>query len=166
MELVGCCYQTMIEIITRYTLIHFLIKEFFQCRSLNLWGRTREDDTLALFDWHLEITRYVEILVRSIATLLFLGILHATIPVGLEDKLILLWELHVKVRITGIHTGLDTIIHLTILTAGSTILMGKLTYGAESQEWAETQGCGRMGIFQRITNQNTILIVLENYLLL
>ena len=40
--------------------------------------------------------------------------------------------------------------------------MCKLANATESQEWTETKRGGRMSVNQCVTNQNTILIMLEN----
>ena len=64
----------------------------------------------------LAFRRHVEVLVGSVATLLLLRILHATIPIGLEHEVVVLAELHVEVGISGIHTSLYTLLHFTILT--------------------------------------------------
>ena len=90
MELVGGCYQTVIEVVTRNTKTDFILKQFLQGRRLNLRCRTGEDDALALLDRHLEIARYIEVLIRGIATLLLLRVLDTTIPVRLEYELVLL----------------------------------------------------------------------------
>ena len=44
--------------------------------------------------------------------------------------------------------------------------MGKLTHAAERQERTETKRCGRMTVNQRIADQNSIFIMLEDYLFL
>ena len=57
-------------------------------------------------------------------------------------------------------------IHLRVLTAGRHVLMREGTHGAEGQERTETQGGGRMGIDQRIADEDAVLVVLENDLFL
>lgn len=52
-------------------------------------------------------------------------------------------------------------IYLSIITRCGSILMSKLTDTAESQKRTETKGCSRMTVYQRIANQNAILIMLE-----
>ena len=110
-ELMGSIDKTMEEIVTRGSFCHFLIKKFLQCTGLDFRCRCSKDYALTFLDWHLKITRYIKVLIGSIATLLLLRILHTTIPVWGKNKLILLGELHIKVWITCIHTSLDTIIH-------------------------------------------------------
>ena len=44
--------------------------------------------------------------------------------------------------------------------------MGKLTHAAERQERTETKCSGRMTVNQRIADQDSIFIMLENYLFL
>ena len=53
-----------------------------------------------------------------------------------------------------------------VLTTGGHILVRKLANATESQERTETQGGGRMGILQSITDQDAVLIMLEDDLLL
>ena len=161
----GSIDKTMEEIVTRGSFCHFLIKEFLQCTGLDFRCRCSKNYALTLLDWHVEITRYIEILIGSIATLLLLRILHATIPVWGKNKLILLGELHIKVWITCIHTSLDTIIHCRILTGCCSILMGKLTHASECQEWTETQGGSRMTIHHGVSDQDAIFIMLKYDLL-
>ena len=117
MELMGSRYQTVIEIITRHTQIQFFLEHTLQRTRFHLRRRSCEDNGLTLLDRHLEITRYIKILIRSIATLLLLRIFYATIPVGLEDKLIFLIELHEQIGIALVHTCLDTVVNQLIITA-------------------------------------------------
>ena len=44
--------------------------------------------------------------------------------------------------------------------------MGELTYGTECQERTETQGSGRMSLFQGVANQDAILVGLKDSLAL
>ena len=53
-----------------------------------------------------------------------------------------------------------------VFSAGGGILVGKLSHAAESQEGAESQGGGRMGVHEGVANQDAVFIVLENNLLL
>ena len=116
MELMGSIDQTMEEIIAWRTLIHFLVEECLQTARFDFGCGSGKDDGLTLLDVHLEIAGNIEVLIGSIAALLLLGILHTTIPVGLEDEIILLGELHEQVGITGIHTCLDAIVDLSIIS--------------------------------------------------
>ena len=50
-----------------------------------------------------------------------------------------------------------------ILATCRSVLMRKLTHTAESQERAEAESCGRMGIFQCIADEDTVLIMLEHH---
>ena len=158
--------QTVVEVISRHALSHLLVEERHERRGLDLRGRGREDDALAFLDRHLEIARHIQVLVGGIAALLLLRILDAAIPVGTEDKLVLLGELHKEVGIASIHTGLDAVVHLTVLTTGCRILVGELTHGTEGQERTEAQGGGRMGLDQGIADKDAVLVVLEDHLFL
>ena len=162
----GGIHQTVEEVVARRTIAHLLVEEFLQARSLDLTRRCCKHDALTFLNWHLEIAGHVEVLVRGIAALLFLRILHTAIPVGLEVELVLLRELHVEVGIAGIHAGLDTIVHQMILARGHGVLVRELAHRAEGQERTETQRRGRVGIFQRVANEDAVLVVLEKELLL
>ena len=162
----GCSHQAMIEVITGHAVSHLFVEELLQCTGLGSRRRSGEDDTLTLLDIHLEVARNIQVFVRGIATLLLLRILHTTIPVRLENELVLLRELHEQVGIAGIHTGLDTIFYLMILTAGRRILMRKLADRAESKERTETQRGSRVSVLQCITDKDAILIVMEHHFLL
>ena len=154
-------HQAMEEIIARCTFIHLFIKEFLQAGSLDFRCSCSKDDRLAFLDIHLEISWHIEVFIRSITSLLLLRVFHPTIPIWAEFKLVLLGELHIEIRITCIHTGLDAMIYLRIITRCGSILMSKLTDTAESQKRTETKGCSRMAVYQGIANQNAILIMLE-----
>ena len=97
---------------------------------------------------------------------MLLGILHTAVPVGAEHKLVFLAELHVQIRITGIHAGTYAIVHLVVFAAGHRVLVRKLPHAAESQERAEAQCRLRMRIKQRITDKDAVLVMLEHNLLL
>ena len=118
MELMGSSDQTMIEIVAGHAVGNLLVEDLLQRRRLNGRRRGSKDNALTFLDRHLEIAWNVEVLIRGIAALLLLRIFHATIPVGMENKLILLRELHEEVGVACIHTGLDAIFHLMIF-AGS-----------------------------------------------
>ena len=156
----------MIEVVAGHTQGDLVVEHLLQRRSLDLRCRSGEDDALALLDGHLEVAGHVEVLVGGVATLLLLGIFDAAIPVGHEDEVVLLRELHIQIGITGIHTGLDAVVHLLVLAAGRHVLMGELTHRAECQEGTEAQGRCRMGVDQCIANEDSVLISLEDGLLL
>ena len=139
MELVGGGNQTVIEVIAWHAVGHLFVEQLLKARSLGLRGRSSEDDALALLDRHLEIAGHVEVLVRGITTLLLLGILYAAIPVGHEDELVFLRELHVEIGIARIHTGLDSIVDLKVLATSSRVLVSELANASEGQERTETQ---------------------------
>ena len=88
-ELMGGIDQTVEEVVTRRTQRYLFLEKFLQLARLNLRGRCGKDNALAFLDAHLEIARHVQILIGGISTLLLLRIFHATIPVGMEDELIL-----------------------------------------------------------------------------
>ena len=162
----GCTDQDVIEVVARYAVVDLQVEQLLQRRRLDLRRRSGEDDALALLDRHLEVAGHVEVLVRGVAALLLLRVLNAAIPVGHEDEFVLLRELHVEVGIAGIHTGLDAAVDQRILTAGGGVLVGELPHGTEGQEGAETQRGGRMGIHQRVADEQTVLVMLENHFLL
>ena len=115
---------------------------------------------------HFKITRYIQIFVEVIPTLLFFRILDASIPIRTEVELILFAQLHVKFRISRIHTCLDTVLYYIITTAGLRILMCILTYATECQIRTEPQDRIRMRIYQCVTDQDTIFMMYKQFLLL
>ena len=166
MELMRSILKTVIEIVTRGALVDLNGECTLQALCLDLRQAGRKDYALALFDGHLKISGHVEILVELISALQLLGVLKLAVPVRTENKLILLAELHVKVRITGIHACLDTVLHHLIVAAGVAVLMCKLTDAAESQKWLETERCLGMRIQKRIPYKYAVFIVLKKFLFL
>ena len=79
-------------------------------------------------------------------------------------KFILFVQLHIKFRITGIHTGFNAIFHQLVVTACLRILVRVFAYAAECQERTEPERCCRMGIDQGVTNQNPVLVMYKNIL--
>ena len=165
MELVGGINETMEEIVAWCAALHFLLKQLRQLARLYLTRRSGKDDTLTFLYRHLEISRHVEILVRGVATFLLFRILDATIPVGIEDELVFLAELHVEIRIAGIHACTDTIIHFVVSPAGGGVLVSELTHAAESHERAEAQCRCRMAIDEGVTKKDSVFIMLEHHFL-
>ena len=137
----------------------------FQFTGINFRNAGREYHAFSLLDIHLKVAGNIKVLIEIITTFLLLGIFNTSIPVGLEMEFILLVQLHEQFRITGIHTGLDTIFHQLIIPTGLRILVRIFAHTAESQEGTETQCRGRMGIDKRITNQNTVLMMYKNLFL-
>ena len=70
-------------------------------------------------------------------------------------------ELHVELRIATIHTGLDAIVYLLVVTVGGVVLVSELSDAAESQEGMEAQGRGTVRIQKSITDQDTVLVMLK-----
>ena len=101
-----------------------------------------------------------------VATLLLLGVLHTTVPVGAINELALLVGLHIEFGIARIHACLDTVVHHLILLVHLPVFMCKLTYAAEGQEGAQAQGSGRMGFKQSVTDENAVLVMYESLLFL
>ena len=130
-ELVGGGDQTMVEVVAGHAQVYLLLEKALQRARLDGLRRGGEDDALVLLDGNLEIAWHVEVLVGGVATLLLLRVLDATVPVGLEDELAFLVELHVEVGIAGVHAGLDAVLHLVILTAGHAVLVRELPHRAE-----------------------------------
>ena len=162
----GSIHEAVEEVVAWRTKGQLVFEKFLQAGSLGLTRRSGKDDALALPNRHLEIAGHVEILVGGIAALLLFGIFHTAIPVGLEDELVLLRELHVEVGIARIHTGLDAVVHLVVLARSHRVLMCELAHGAECQERAEAKRCRRVGIDQRVADEDAVLVVLEEELLL
>ena len=155
----------MEEIVAWRAAVDLLLEQFLQSLCLYLACRRREDDAFAFLYRHLEITRNVKVLVGSVSTFLLLGIFNAPIPVGLENKLVFLAELHIEIRISCIHACAYTIVHFLVSTACRRVLVRELTHASESHKRTETQSRGRMGVDKRISQQDTVFIVLEHYFL-
>jgi hypothetical protein len=81
-------------------------------------------------------------------------------------EFILLIELHEELRIARIHASFDSVLHLLIVAAGSSILVSELTHTAESQEWTKTELRRRLSLQKSVTDKDTILIVNKELLLL
>ena len=165
MELMSGIHQAVEEIVARRPFIHLLVEERLQTACADAGRRSGKDNALTFLDIHLKVTRYVEVLIRRISSLLFLRILHPPVPVGLEDELVLLTELHVQIRIAGIHTSLDAVVHRLIVATGHGILMRELSHATECKERTEAKRSSRMCILQRITDQDPVLIMLEHHFL-
>ena len=165
-ELVGCVYQTVLEVIAGSTLIHLLFEEFFQSACLYLFCACCEDNALSLLYLHFEVSGNVEVLVEVVSSLLFFGVFQSTIPIGLEFKLVLLVELHIEVGVTGVHTGLDTVVHLLVIAVYVQILVCVLAYAAECEERTESQCGRRVCVHQCVSYEYAVFVVLEKCLFL
>ena len=163
MELVSRILQAMIETITRSTVGNLRIKYLFQLTGSDLGCSGRKDNTFTFLDIYLKIPRHVEIFIKIVSTFLLFRILDSPIPVRLKNKFTFLIQLHKQLRITGIHTSLDTILYNLIIAARLRVLMRIFTHTAESQKRSETQGGSRMRVKQCITNQNSILMVYKDF---
>ena len=163
-ELVGRVLQAVEEAVARSAVFHFSSKGLLELACVDFADAGREDNAFALLDVHFEVARYVEVFIEVVATFLLLRILDATIPVGLEMEGVFLVELHEEFGITRVHAGLDTVLNLLVFAAGLCVFMGVLAHAAESQEGAEAQGGSRVGIYQCVTNQNTVFMVHEDFL--
>ena len=165
-ELVCGILETVIEVVTRSTLVSLNGERAFQTLGLYLRQACREHYALTLLYGHFKIAGHVEVLIELISALKLLGILKLAVPVRAEHKLVLLAELHVQLRVSGIHGGLYSVFHLFIVPAGVAVLMRKLTYAAESQEGLETQCRIGMRIKKRISYKYAVFIVLKEFLFL
>ena len=163
-ELVCAVYERIVEIVTGCAHLQFKFSQFGQCAGVNLAQTGREDYALTHFHLHLKVTGNVQILVTCISAFLFLRILYASIPIGLEDKLIGLVQLHIEFRITRIHAGLDSILHHCIVASCSAVLMRELSHTTESQERLQTQCRCRMSFYQCVADNDTVLKMLEHHL--
>ena len=162
MELVCGVDQTVEEAVARRPLLHLFLEQRLQPARLGLGGRGREHHALALADAQLEIAGHVEILVGGVAALLLLGIFDAAVPVGLEHELRLFGQLHVEVGVAGVHTGTYAVVHFLVVTAGGGVLVSELAHAAKGEERAEAQRRGRVGVDERIANEDAVFVVLED----
>ena len=165
-ELVGSGHQTVVEVVARHAKADLLVEQLLQLTRLRLARRGGEHDALALLDAHLEVAGNIQVLVRGVAALLLLRIFYATVPVGLEHKRVLLRELHVQVGIALVHARLDAAVNLLVLTARHHVLVRELAHRAEGQERAEAKRRSRVGILQRVADEDAVLVGLENRLAL
>ena len=162
MELMCRILQTVIETVTRCTIFHFRFKCLFQFTRGNFRYTGRENNALAFLYIHFEISGNIQVFVEVITTFLFLRILNATIPVRLVVKLIFLIQLHEELGIAGIHTSFYTIFYQLVVAVCLWIFVRIFAHTTKRQERAETKcGC-RMGIYQGITNQNSVFVVYKD----
>ena len=163
-ELVGAVYERIVEIVARCAHFQLEFCQFRQRTGVNLAQTSREHYALTHFHLHLKVTGNIQILITCISAFLFLGILNASIPVWFEDKLIGLVQLHIEFRITWIHAGLDSILHHCIVASCSAVLVRELSHTTEGQERLQTQCRCRMGFYQCVTYNDTVLKMLEHHL--
>ena len=83
----------------------------------------------------------------------------------LEVELALLVQLHVQLRIAGIHARLDAVLHLLVVAVGLRVLVRVFAHAAEGEERTEAESGGRMGINQCVADEDTVFMVNENLLL-
>ena len=165
MELVCGIDEAVEEVVARVALFHLRLEQFLQRVATDFGGRGREDDALALLDLHFEVAGHVEVLVGSIATLLLLGIFDAPVPIGTEDELVLLAELHVEVGIAGVHARLDAIVDGRVVAAGRVVLVCERPHASESQEGLEAQCRSRVGVVECVADKDAVLVMLEHHFL-
>ena len=79
-------------------------------------------------------------------------------------KFVLFVQLHIKFRITRIHTGFNTVFHRLVITACLCIFVRVFAYATECQKGTEPKCCCRMGIDQGVTNQYPVLMMYKNFL--
>ena len=163
-ELVGGVLQAVVEAVARGAVFGFRLEDLLQAARCYLGDAGREHDAFALLDVHLEVAGHVEVFVEVVAALLLLGVLDAAIPVGHEVEFVFLVELHVQFGIAGIHARLDAVLHLLVVAAGLRVLVGVLADAAEGQEGAQAQRGGRVGIDQRVADEDAVFMVNENLL--
>ncbi|KXB43264.1 hypothetical protein HMPREF1870_01297 [Bacteroidales bacterium KA00344] len=166
MKLVCGVDQTVEKVVARSTVVYFLGEQRPQSPCVAFARGSGENHTVAFPDVQFEIARHIEIFIRGIAALLLFGIFDATIPVWLKYKIALARELHIKFRIAGIQAGLDAVVHFLIISVDDGVLVRKLSHAPKGQKRFETQRRRRVGIEQRVTNQDAVLIVLKYHFLL
>ena len=133
-KLMGTIYERIIEVVSRRTYAHFKVRKFSQRVRVNFFQTGSKDHALAFRDAELEVTRHIEVFVRSIAAFLLLRIFQTAIPVRTEHELILLVDLHEEGRVTLIHASGDAVLNHVIVAVYPSVLMRELTYTSESKE--------------------------------
>ena len=166
MELMGGVDQTLGETVAAGVDFHFLIKQLLGCAHRKFFNPGAEHDTFTFLDVELKITRNVKVLAVVVAKFQLTQVFYPTIPVGIEMPVILLAHLHVQVRVAVVHTGFDAVVAKHVVLTRHAVLMGQGGHAAEGKERTKTQRRHRMGVEQRVANQNSVGEMLEHALLL
>ena len=90
MELVSCIHECVIETVDRQTKAYFLVEELLQGFWLYLIDTGRDYNLVAFLCLNLEVSRNIEVFHSMIATLLFLFINEALVPMWVKDEFVLL----------------------------------------------------------------------------
>ena len=165
-ELLGAVLHAVIETGTRGARLDLVLIHLGQGPGVHLLDACREDEGLALLDLDLEVAGHIQVLAVGNATLLVLGVLDVFVPVRFKHELGLVVHLHVQGRIAVVHASGDTVGDLLVFTAGNGILDTKVVGVAEGQEGSELQRGRRVGVHQRVADEDTVLVGDEDFLLL
>ena len=133
-ELMGAVDQSVVKVVARRAYAHLKVGKLGQGVSVDFLQTGSKDHALALLDVELKVAGHIEVLRAGIAALLLLRVFQASVPVGTEDELVLLVNLHEECRIARIHAGRDAILHDVVVTVHPSILVCEFAHAAESQE--------------------------------
>ena len=166
LKLMGGVDETLVEIVDRLVLLHFLLHLALHLRGVHLRESGAEHDLLALAYLRLEVARDKQVLVGIVSALAFARIVEAAIPRRGVDKGALLVHLHVEFRIAGVKAHPDAALHLAVVGVCGPVLMGKLGDAPEGEERPQAQRGARVGVEQRVADEYARLSSLKRHLLL
>ena len=157
-ELLGAVLHAVIEARARCARLDLVFIHLGERAGVHLLDTCREDEGLALLDLDLEVAGHVQVLAVGDAALLVLGVLDVLVPVRVKHEAGLVVHLHVQGGIAVVHAGGDTVGHLLVVAAGDCIFHAQVIGVAEGQEGPELQRRCRVGIHQRVTDEDAVLV--------
>ena len=165
-ELVGGVHQRVVERVARVVGLDFVGDQRFERRGVAGVERGGEHNALAPCDGHLEIARHEEVFRLVVAAFTLFGVVQPPIPVGrvMVDRGRAV-ELHHQVGIALIEIERHALFDGVGLGARRAVLVRPLAHGAEGQEGAQSQRGGRVGLEQRVANEQPVALVAEDDLL-
>ena len=165
-ELVGGVHQRVVERVARVVGLDFVGDQRFECRGVAGVERGGEHNALTPRNGHLEIARHEEVFRLVVAAFALFGVVQTPIPVGrvVVDRGRAV-ELHHQVGIALIEPERHALFDGVGLGARRAVLVRPLAHGAEGQEGAQPQRGGRVGLEQRVANEQPVALVAEDDLL-
>ena len=165
-ELVGGVHQRVVERVARVVGLDFVGDQRFERRGVAGVERGGEHNALAPRNGHLEIARHEEVFRLVVAAFALFGVVQTPIPVGrvVVDRGRAV-ELHHQVGIALIEPERHALFDGVGLGARRAVLVRPLAHGAEGQEGAQPQRGGRVGLEQRVANEQPVALVAEDDLL-
>ena len=146
----------MVEAVAVVKARYFFFNKFFGALRLGGFDTCTENDAFAFLDRHFKVARDEQIFCGVVAAFAFFRIIYSSVPVGAVVPFGFLAELHVQVGISLVQAHLDSVFHLFVATVGYTVFVCPLPYTAEGQEGAQTEGGGRVGVKQCVTDMDSM----------